>query len=186
MVAGAALGYPLLSGLAASLGAVAIVAAAAAINGSPATLRPLSRSAPMDVLRRSTLLVALVYAWGSAAMLGVYTLSGLAWQHGWQYGAAMAIIAAGIWAWAGHLANAPDEPAEARRQRWAFRLAILHASAASGALVFLFLSGKLWAGKSDWAANQIFLAGGLAIVVVSIISACGEVRLFSLNRKGNR
>src|SRR4029078_1802569 len=34
----------------------------------------------------NTVLTALVYAWGAVAMFSIYSLSGLAWRHWWQYG----------------------------------------------------------------------------------------------------
>ncbi len=44
-------------------------------------------------MRRNTRLAALVYAWGAAAFFAIYGLTGIRWQHGFQYGAGAALIA---------------------------------------------------------------------------------------------
>ncbi len=51
-------------------------------------------------VRRNTLLAALVYAWGAAAILALYSLSALNWRHWWQYGAAMALVAIAVFLYA--------------------------------------------------------------------------------------
>src|SRR5262245_60380485 len=50
--------------------------------------------------RGSAWLAALAYAWGAIAMQAAYLtpLTGLKWQHGWQYALAMALLAVGsLW-----------------------------------------------------------------------------------------
>jgi hypothetical protein len=49
--------------------------------------------------------------------------------------------------------------------------AIVQATAATGGLGFLIATGKLGSVKPDWPANHIFLAGGLALIVISVMSA---------------
>ena len=120
---------------------------------------------------RNTRLAALVYAWGSAALFAVYGLSGLTWRHGWQYGLGMALIAAGLMAYvrrAGANAQAKNPPL------WP---ALLHGAAAAGGLVYLVGTGKLETLKRDWAANDIFLFGGIAILALSIIASLSQLRL---------
>ncbi len=157
MTAAAATGDKTLSGAAAAIAAIAIAAAPLA----PSAWRGLA----LPAARRDALLAAMLYAWGAAAMLGVYGLSGLSWRHGWQYGCAMALVAAGLYAYA----RQPSPP------RHAFSLAAAHGLLAASALVFLWTSGKLWAGKPDWAANQIFVAGSLAILALCLNSARTEM-----------
>jgi hypothetical protein len=102
------------------------------------------------------------YAWGVGAMsmLGVYLLSGLKWQHGWQYGCGMALIAlVAFWF--------------ARQPRWLNAVAVLvglQAMAAAIGLAVLAGSGKLASPKGDWAANIIFVAGGVAIAALSVMA----------------
>jgi uncharacterized membrane protein YqjE len=102
------------------------------------------------------------YTWGvgAASMLGVYLLSGLKWQHGWQYGAGMALIAlVALWF--------------ARQPRWLNTVALvvaLQGMAAAIGLAVLAGSGKLASVKADWAANIIFVAGGVALAVLSVMA----------------
>lgn len=180
MLAGAALGAQWLSGMAASLAAFAAVAWTGAF--ARAEEPPISRDRRLSAVQRSANAAALVYAWGGGAMLGVYSLSGLSWEHGWQYGLAMALIAAGIFAYGRGIGAEPGAAVRARRLRWASWLTALHGLAAVGALVFLVSSGKLWSGKSDWAANHIFLAGGLAIAAICAVSVATQAALARADR----
>lgn len=127
-------------------------------------------------------LVSLVYAWGGLAMLGVYLLSGLRWQHGWQYGTAMLLVAGLIGVYSIHHpydeAGAPSRPA----LDTAFWLTAIHGIAAVTGLAFLIASGKPWLEKPDWAANQIFLAGGIAVVIVCLVAGATQVRLARLGQ----
>lgn len=128
-------------------------------------------------LRRNARLIALVYVWGSAAMLTVYTLTGLKWQHGWQYGTAMALIA-GVHLWYVHeMGNAKSWLRTAKGQDLAFWLGVLHGTAALGALAFLVLSGKLELMKPDWVANQVFLFGLIALIAITDLGTITHIRL---------
>jgi len=163
--------FRLLSAAVAGLFAVGVVAVAAVLNRRATAGGDREPAAQFHMLRRNTRLVALIYGWGAAAMLSVYTVSGLHWRHGWQYGLAMALIAAGlIW-----YVRALGHPGTRRAQRagsGATRgLMLLHALAAAGGIVFLVASGKLSILKSDWAVNHVFVAGGLAVIALSLISA---------------
>ncbi len=110
--------------------------------------------------RHNGMLQAWAWGAGAASMLGVYLLSGLKWQHGWQYGSGMALIALAALVFA-------------RQPRWlnavAAVVAVQGAAAAIG-LAVLAGSGKLASVKADWAANIIFIAGGVAIAVLSVMA----------------
>jgi hypothetical protein len=56
-------------------------------------------------------------------------------------------------------------------------MTLLHAAAAAGGLVYLIGTGKLETLKGDWAANNVFLMGGLAILTISLIAALAQWRL---------
>jgi hypothetical protein len=56
-------------------------------------------------------------------------------------------------------------------------LAMVQAAAAAIALGMLVSSGKLASLKADWPANHVFVAGGLALVVISVISAITHFKL---------
>jgi len=118
----------------------------------------------------NAVLAALVYAWGAVAMLAVYSLTPLKWQHWWEYGTAMLLIAGGIFLYA-HLLTAGHASYRSARA-----LAILVGlTAAQGlavvvALLWLVLSGKIYTPRGDWAANEIFIGGAVMLAMLSAVS----------------
>jgi hypothetical protein len=127
----------------------------AAVGGKPVIVH---------ALIASTQLTTLVYAWGAATLFLVYSASGLRWQHGWQYGSAMALIAAGMAYYAKRLGqNDPEFTSENAIER-AVALASVQGIAVSMGLLWLVASGKILTPRTDWAANLIFVTGGLSIV----------------------
>ncbi len=157
---------------AAALFGIALALAAAHINRlsrwSDAALA--DADAEIHAARRNARLMALAYAWGGVALLAVYKLSGLKWQHGWQYGSGMAVIAGLLLA---HVHKLGDKDYGLRSRKgldYAGRATLLHALAIIVSLAVLVASGKLWSGKPDWAANQVFVVGGLTLAVVSLIA----------------
>lgn len=173
MTYAASIGTPALSLAAALVFGVVVVAVALYIN-RPAAWTPDKIADPlgsMHAARRNARLMALVYAWGGFALLLIYGVSGLRWQHGWQYGSAMALIAAGLLI---HVHKMGDEGAWTRTAaglQASVYLSLAQAAAAALALVYLVSSGKLAAGGRDWAANHVFLVGGFVIVVLSLVAA---------------
>jgi hypothetical protein len=131
---------------------------------------PATYAAVALCVRRNTLLAALVYAWGAAAILAIYSLSGLNWRHWWQYGAAMALVAGAVFLYA-HLLT--DEQGSFRTPKalnalmW---LTVAQGLAVVVVIVYLINSGKIVTPRSDWAANYIFAAGSLTLAVLSAIS----------------
>lgn len=128
-------------------------------------------------LKATSLVTASVYAWGGLAMLLVYELTQLHWRHGWQYGSLMLLIAGGLLAYVRALKNPSSRLASPSAVERIVQLAAVHGIAAAVALGWLVLSGKLMTYKGDWAANAIFLAGGLAIVFISAIAVATHRRL---------
>jgi hypothetical protein len=121
-------------------------------------------------VRRNTLLAALVYAWGAAAILAIYSLSGLNWRHWWQYGAAMALVAGAIFLYAHLLTDEQGTYRKPRALNALMQLTVVQGLAVVGALVYLVESGKLFTPRSDWAANYIFAAGSITLALLSAIS----------------
>lgn len=178
VVGAAAEGNQALSALAAGAFAVIALGSAVRINADPWRKdRPATLAAEASTLARNTRLTALIYAWGATVMLAVYTLSGLKWQHGWQYGSSMALVAAGLYGYAALLSRESSTMRASAALRRIRALTVVHAIAAAAGLTFLVVAGKLWAGKSDWAANHVFMAGGLAVIGVCVISALTQHRL---------
>ncbi|MBA4131212.1 MAG: hypothetical protein C0519_07285 [Hyphomicrobium sp.] len=122
-------------------------------------------------MRRNTRLAALTYAWGAAAFFAVYGLTDVTWQHGWQYGTAAALIAAGLLFYVRSMGDGDNGTPPP------IALTLLHGLAVLGGLVFLILAGKLLTQKGDWAANYIFLFGGIAIASICYVAAITQWRL---------
>lgn len=127
--------------------------------------------------RRNARLMALVYGWGALALFAIYTLTELWWFHSWQYGAAMALIAAAL---LGFVHVLGDEESLFRSQvslDVSAMLGLAQAAVAAVALGMLAASGKLGSVKADWPANHVFVAGGLALIVISVIAAVTHFKL---------
>lgn len=135
-----------------------------------------SRDDAIIALRRNSNLVAIAYVWGASAMQTLYTtsLTGLRWQHGWQYALAMLLFAVAAFRFARGLSDP-------KRQDGLVALgapvAIFNALLGAAGLAFLAMSGKLLLWRSDWAANQVFLFGALVIMVLSAIGLKTHARL---------
>ncbi len=137
-------------------------------------------AAPLAAMRNGVIL-ALVYAWGTFAMIGIYRLSGLHWQHGLQYAAGMALLGLVHVLVARGLAS----PGSRWHARWTsptgrrtlLQLTALEGAAAAAGLAFLIYSGKIASRKPDWAANIVFLTGGLAVVALCVIAVITHRRL---------
>jgi hypothetical protein len=133
-------------------------------------------------LLQSSSFAAICYAWGAVTMQGLYLtpVTGLKWQHGWQYALAMALLAAASIAYARSLSGLirSAHPTGMERQfRWATPLAAAQAIVAGVGLVALWLSGKLFSTRADWAANRVFAALAVAILAVSLASILAQRRL---------
>ncbi len=127
-------------------------------------------------LRRNARLIAMSYGWGALAMQALYTtpLTGLRWQHGWQYALAMLLLAIGSYCYARGLDNAEHQHTLIGLGA---PLTIANSLLAAGGLVFLVGSGKLLLWRADWAANQVFLFGALILMVLSAIALKTHARL---------
>lgn len=141
-------------------------------------------AAPFAAAIRNARLLVLGYLWGSFALFCCYRLTGLRWQHGIQYGAGMAVIAWLILLYVHMLAQPESKLREPRALKLATFASLAHGAGALAGVFFLVASGKVFSIKDDWAANQIFLAGGLAIAAMSLISAFTQVRLERRRRNG--
>lgn len=120
-------------------------------------------------LRATSMITALVYFWGGLAMFLMYEVSGLTWQHGWQYALGMGAIGAAIAAYALGLRRANSWLNSDLAIETAIRITLLHGLAAAAALFWLLISGKLLSAKGDWAANIIFVSGGVAVAGICAI-----------------
>lgn len=115
-------------------------------------------------------MIGLVYLWGGLATLCVYYLTDLYWYHAWQYGGGMIIIAVCLFVFSRLVTKETSWFSSMRALNASAILSALQAVGALAGLIFLMSSGKLFASKSDWIANSVFLAGGLAILALSILA----------------
>jgi hypothetical protein len=168
-VLAAARGSTVTLALAAGLFAVQVIFALTRIN-LPLWRAPGNRAADFEWAWSNTMLTALVYAWGATAMFTTYSLTGLAWRHWWQYGAGMALLALGALWFAHQLATGRDGRAHARSHNFLLVMTGVQLAAVVIALAYLVSSGKLATEKADWAANVVFLAGGLTVAAISLAS----------------
>ena len=171
MVMGAASGN---QGLAVLAGA--LFAGVAAFVGWRFAMSDLADLALDAVAARYARLIATAWAWCGSAMLACYYLTDLSCQHAWQYGAGMLLIAALVWRYAEARATPGSRFAEASwaaAARWATQLQGL---AALVGVVVLALSGKLDPAGRDWAANIVFVAGGLILLTLSTAALRAERR----------
>lgn len=123
-------------------------------------------------------LTALAWLWGACAMQAVYLtpVTGLKWQHAWQYAAAMLCAAALCRAYASWLAGG-DAATRARLSAWASGLATAQAIGGAIGATVLVATGKLVTWRPDWAANQIFLFGALLLAVLAAVILRTQARL---------
>lgn len=134
-----------------------------------------ARRDPYSDVADNTALTTAAYTWGALAMQGLYLtpLTGLRWQHGWQYALAMLLLAVGSLAYERRirLSGGATEPTQRNRLlRLAMPLAAAQGMVAGIGLVALLVSGKLWSERADWAANRVFAALAVSILVISVVS----------------
>jgi hypothetical protein len=179
VLASAALGRPEISAIATGSFALAIVAVGWSVNRPFWRLGHTSAAegATPVAARRNARLMALTYSWGAIAMLTAYTLTGLRWYHAWQYGLAMALLGGLLFLYAVAIGREGSRLRQRPFLVGALQLATVQGAAALGGVLFLIGSGKLGRPKADWAANHIFLAGGVAIVALSAIAAATQRKL---------
>jgi hypothetical protein len=174
MVLGVGRGDRLLPALSAGLFASLVVGTGLGINAplwSRAEAAVKAPSLVRSALRCNVWLAALMYAWGASALFGMYSLSDLVWRHAFQYAGGASLFAAGIALYGfslGRSGGAGIPP---------IVLTALHGLAAIGGLLYLTSADKLSTLKSDWAANEVFLWGGFAIIALCMMSALTQWRV---------
>ncbi len=165
----AQVGNPLLAGFAGAMYAVVAVVVhhlrSARLDAGPVSLASAQLAATLHAGQ-----FAATYGWGGAGMLAAYYLTPLAWQHAWQYGAAMLLIA-GLLTFYARCIMRPGAPLAGSTWLGAARLATLaQAIGATAGVALLVMSGKPAEGGPDWAANVFFISGGISIAIQSSIA----------------
>lgn len=127
---------------------------------------PSTTDAQPIMATRNARLLGLGYAWGGLSLLAVYLLTPLRWQHGWQYGSGMILIAALIYILSRGFTGCWT-PAFSRAL---MLVTLLHGWAATAGLGWLVGSGKIWSIKGDWAADVVFASGAVIIAGISAMA----------------
>jgi hypothetical protein len=118
----------------------------------------------------NALLIMIAFLWCGLAFYAVYLGTKVRWQHGWEYGTACMLFAGLYGYYLTRIANPADPFAQAPALDRMARTAGYQAILIAIALIWLIGAGKLAiTHKGDWAANQLFLGGGFAILCISII-----------------
>lgn len=185
LVAAAALGRPHLIGFGAASFAALLAGVAMATSRRQWTAGSPSEALAVAALEGNVRLGALAWLWGALAMQGVYLtpLTGLKWQHAWQYALAMLLVA-WITTLYGRRLRPEDGASDAERARCRRLSAMIPALASMQAIggavgaLYLVASGKVITWRPDWAANQIFLFGALLIMVLGAITLQTHRRLW--------
>ena len=133
---------------------------------------------PVHAARRNARLTGLAYAWSALGMQGLYTtpMTGLKWQHGWQYATAFGLLSVFALAYT-HFSGNHNTEMRRRLQKLAGPLDAVQATLAAGGLAFLVMSGTLQSKRADWAANIIFLYAALMIMILSAVALRTHIRL---------
>ena len=136
--------------------------------------------ARLSAMQRNARLLAITYSWGALAMALSYAtrLTGLRWQHGWQYALAMALIAWLCFFYAIQIWRSRGQPVrQALLEAIGIPLAILQLALGVGGLGFILATGKLLSRRSDWVANQIFTAGAVTVILLSLVALAVDRRI---------
>jgi hypothetical protein len=152
----------------------AVVLSATAIRTNAPHWRRVATSAsaisPRDAARTNVFLIALAFLWCGLAFYAVYLGTPVRWQHGWEYGTACILLAAAYGYYVKRLSNAGDPLSRTSAIDRMTKFAGYQAVLIGVALLWLIGAGKLViTHKGDWAANQLFLSGGFAIMCISVI-----------------
>ena len=131
---------------------------------------PAASITPRDAMRTNASLIMIAFLWCGLAFYVVYLGTPVRWQHGWEYGSAC-ILLAGLYAYyVKRLSNPGDRLAQTPAIDRMAKIAGYQAVLIGIGLIWLIGAGKLViTHKGDWAANQLFLSGGFAIMCISVI-----------------
>lgn len=156
--------------VAAAMFAVILIAAAVRTNAPIWQRAPSNANVTQRIaLLQTTQLIMFAYLWCAFAFYAIYLGTSVRWQHGWEYGTAMLAVAVAHSFYLWRLSDPTDPVSMPRAIERAVRLASIQAVLIAIGLVWLISSGKLASLRGDWPANQIFIAGGFAVMCLSAI-----------------
>jgi len=151
----------------------AVMIMAALRTNAPLWQRPatgLAVATQREAMRANVFLIALAFLWCGVAFYAIYLGTHVRWQHGWEYGTACMLFAAAYGYYLKRLSNPNDPLAQTSSLDRMAKIAGYQAILIAIGLVWLIAAGKLAiTHKGDWAANQLFLRGGFAVMCISVI-----------------
>jgi hypothetical protein len=127
------------------------------------------RFSQRDALLQSATLIMLAFFWCALAFYAIYLGTNIHWQHGWEYGSGFLLITAGYGLYLRSLSDPEGAASQPHAIEHAIRFSAAQAVLVAIGLIYIIGSGKLASVRGDWPANQVFLAGGFAIMSISVI-----------------
>jgi hypothetical protein len=119
---------------------------------------------------RNARYMAAIWTFGASAMLLQYTAI-LAWEEWWHFVIGFIVAALGCLLFSHFFKSSVGDPERAQRYLTiAWWLAVLQLLAMSVTVVGLLVDGKMDFGYVDWAGNNVFFCGAIALAVMSAVS----------------
>lgn len=152
----------------------AVVLCATAIRTNAPHWRSATNSVNAVTLREAMLtnarLIMIAFLWCGLAFYAVYLGTPVRWQHGWEYGSVCMLLAGAYAYYAWRISKPGDPLAQTSAIDRIAKFAGYQAILIGVGLIWLIAARKLViTHKGDWAANQLFLSGGFAVMCISVI-----------------
>jgi len=158
-----------------------VFAVMAFLNGRPASRRTHGGRDGLSAASEVARLVALFLAWAGLAMAAMYYLTPLSWYHAYQYAIAFLFVAIAAYAVSRYLRKGLSRAPGSNWVKAIVFLTVAQGAAAGAGIVFLLVAGKVGTARADWAANNIFLAAAVGILLMSLAGLPGLFRAMRLN-----
>ncbi|MEE9588286.1 MAG: hypothetical protein V3V97_09720 [Hyphomicrobiaceae bacterium] len=180
MTLSAAAGAMAANALVAALTAL-VFAVMAFLNGRLASQRAHGGRDSLAAASEVARLVAVFSAWAGLAMAAMYYLTLLSWYHAYQYAFAFLLIAIAAYAISRYLRKGLSRVPDSNWVKAIVFLTVAQGAAAGAGIVFLLVAGKVGTARADWAANNIFLAAAVGILLMSLAGLPGLIRATRLS-----
>ena len=101
--------------------------------------------------------------------------------YAYQYAFAFLLIAIAAYAISRYLRKGLSRVPDSNWVKAIVFLTVAQGAAAGAGIVFLLVAGKVGTARADWAANNIFLAAAVGILLMSLAGLPGLFRAMRLN-----
>ena len=124
----------------------------------------------MALSSRNARYMAAIWTWGAAAMLMQYTTI-LVWEEWWRFVIGFIVAALACLLFGHFFTSSVGDPKRSQRYLTiAWWLAVVQLIGMCATVVGLIVDGKMDFGYVDWAGNNVFFCGALALAVMSAVS----------------